>query len=132
VFTLQGRDEAGVTASDIGEDKRGIEGERACFVLEAEAPLMANSFSDQSTLVGDQRRNSGFHRVATHLAPKDQMLIWNRYQAVQTRSLHKDIPKFEGPSGQGQRLEARPGPGARWAQKTGLETRWTSIEKVFY
>jgi len=128
VVTLQGRDEAGVTASDIGEDKRGIEDERTCFVLEAEAPIMANSFSDRSILVGNQRRNSGFYRVATHLTPKSQTLIWNRYQALQT--IHKDIPKFEGPSGQDQRLEARPGPGARWAQKTGLETRWTSPEKV--
>lgn len=126
----KGRDEPGIPASDIEEDKWGIEDKRSCCVLEAEAPIMANSFNDRSTLVGERMKNSGFRRGATHFASEGQTLIWSRHQAVQARSSLKDIPKFEGPSGQGQRVEARPGPGARWAQKTGLETRWTSSEKA--
>lgn len=90
---------------------------------------MGNSVSDRSTLVGEHMKNSGFHRGATHFASTGPTLIWSRHQAVQAPSSLKDIPKFEGPSRQGQRLEARPG--ARWAQKTGLETRWPSSEKVY-
>jgi hypothetical protein len=126
----KGRDEPGIPASDIEEDKWGVEAKRTCCVLEAEAPILANSFCDRSTLVGEHMKNSGFHGGATHFPPKGQTLIWSRHPAVQARSSLKDVPQFEGPSGQGQRLEARPGPGARWAQKTGLETRWTSSEKA--
>lgn len=126
---MQGQDEGGVPATDYDEDKWGIEGQRNWGVLEAEAAIMANSFSEQSILVEEHLRNSGL-RGATHLALKNQTQIWERQQAIQAGSRHKDISKFEGPSGPGQWLEARPGPGARWAQKTGLETRWTSPEKV--
>jgi len=131
VVTLQGRGEPGVPANEFEDDQWGIEGQRKWSVLEVEADIMAVSFSERSTMaVEEHMRNSSCHRSATHLALKGQTQIRDRQEAVQAGSSHKDIPKFEGPSGQGQRLEARSGPGARWAQKTGLETRWASPEKV--
>lgn len=129
MVTLQGRDEPIGPANDYMEEKRGIEGQRKRSVLEAEAALMANSFSGQSILVDEHIRSGGFQRGSKHL-PFNQSQNWDRQQAIRVAFSHKDIPKIECPSGQGLKLDPRPGPGARWAQKTVLETRWTSPAKV--
>lgn len=124
--------EHGVPAYDYEGDQYKSEDLRKWNELEDEGTSTANSSNVQSVLSQKHLRDSGVRTGATFVGLENQTQIRDRQQAILAGRILMDVPRSDPSvqSGQVQMLEARSGPGARWPQKSGLDTRWTCREKV--
>lgn len=99
-------------------------------MLETGAAAMGTSHFEKCIFVEGQMEKRILNRSSTHSPYPGQMQICDGHQRIRPLVIKVESPRIEGEPGQGQRFEERSRPGARWAHKTGLETRWTSPKKV--
>ena len=128
--TLQSRDDLVESANEDQELNCRIESQRAQNMLAAEATAMAMSNDDEYILFGGHLKKRPLSVGPSRVTSREWMLKWDGFQRAQAGYIETEHPKLEGQYGQGLRLEVRSGPGARWAQKSVLETKWTSSKKV--
>ncbi|KAG0571603.1 hypothetical protein KC19_VG026200 [Ceratodon purpureus] len=121
--------EYAVPANVLDEDNRSIEGRRLLSVLDSEPAAVVTSSCKQSFVSGDMRKVD-FKGGTLHVNLNNLTQRSDGQQGVRPVNFGKESPQLELPFGLGPGRDARLGPGARWAQKIGLDSRWTSPQKA--
>lgn len=128
MVALQGRDISAESVNEYPELECRVENKRARNMLVDHAETMANSDIQECVLLQGQLEKKPCSGGDSYLPFQERTQKRDGLQRIRTAYVKTEFP--EGQSGHCVRSETRSGPGARWAQKSGLETRWTSPKKV--
>jgi hypothetical protein len=115
----------------IGHQKPNSRNEnrRGQSSLKAGAAALAVSYAEGCVPVEGQLGKGFLSSSSTYLPYMEQMQRCDRLPENRPLSINVD-GQVIGQCGQGLKLEARSGPGMKWAHRTGLETRWTSPKEA--
>ncbi|KAG0594342.1 hypothetical protein M758_UG068700 [Ceratodon purpureus] len=126
----KGRNDSTESANDYQEVERRIDSQRARNTPAADAWAVAICNIKDCVVSEGQLEKGSLSGDSTYMTFRERMQNRDRFLRPRAAYTKTEFPKFEDQSGQGIRSEARSGPGARWAQKSGLETTWTSPKKA--